>query len=145
MADDKGKVVLTKLSDKMIFSCKVETKEHGEVWPSVFLLEEDGTVNLKSEEYLSKIFGWDGQDPNDLKTLAMGKEVDVYSKTKGQYTNWYFSNGAGAKSVEPGTALEKWRNAKCGISNPAPVAAGGGGWADLSIEPEQIPFAPCIY
>lgn len=138
MADDKGKVVLTKLDDKLIFKCKVETKEHGEVWPSIFLLEEDGTVNLKSEELMAKIFGWDGQDPNDLKTLAMGKDVDLYSKTKGQYTNWYFSNGAGSKSVEPATALEKWKNARCGITNPAPKSPEGG--ANLEIKEENIPF-----
>lgn len=139
MADMKGKVIASYLDDKMIFKCKVLT-DHGEKYPSMFLLNEDGGVNTKSEEYAKKTFGWDGERTSELKTLAIGKEVILFEKLKNGYTNCYFSDGERkSKDISATDADAKWRNAKCGISNPAPAPAAGGS-EDLSIKEENIPF-----
>ncbi len=134
-----GKVVGTYLTDKLVFKCKMETEDGRHAYPSVFLLNQLGTANDEAINDLKEILGWDGENPNDLKTLAKDKTLAFYTKKKGDYWNAYFSIPSRQKSaapqIAPADALSAWKNAKAGIP-VSPITAG----SDLTPPTSEIPF-----
>ena len=129
-----GKVIETYLDDRLVFKCKVETPDGRHAFPSVFLLNQDGGPNDASVDCMKELFGWDESDPNDLKTLAKGKDAPFYVKQKGEYWNAYFAQPSRQKKKKedapPASALEMWKKAKSGTGAPV----------DLSIPESSVPF-----
>lgn len=137
------------------FECTARNTESGEcpgehVYPSLYLENRGGGQNTESFDKLQALFGWNGEDGDDLIQRAIGKTVRVgVSAKKGDKKGYYynFCKPSEKKEKAPPPAakdVNSWlTNLRCGISNTAPVAAGGGGSADLSIAEENIPFSPC--
>lgn len=127
-------------SEKLILKMTVEVPDGRVAYPSMFLLDKDGSPSAKSEELLNKLVGWDGQDPMALKGLLHNRTVPFYMKKKGEYWNAYLSDGEKKDdAAAEGDIRSKWAKAKGITLKPVikdeDLSANG-----VEIPEEGIPF-----